>query len=98
MSEIHVVVALYAKAGREDSLRRDLIEVVAPSRREEGCLGYDLFVDVNDPRRFVFAERWASAKAQNKHHTQSEHIRHFQEKGAANVESTELACFLTRVI
>ncbi len=98
MSEIHVVVALYAKAGREESLRRDLIQVVEPSRREEGSLSYDLFVDMNDPRRFVFVERWASAEAQNKHHTQSEHIRHFQEKGASNVESTELACYLTRVI
>ena len=67
MSEIHVVVALYAKAGREESLRRDLIQVVEPSRREEGSLGYDLFVDMNDPRRFVFVERWASADAQNKH-------------------------------
>jgi quinol monooxygenase YgiN len=98
MSEIHVVVSLYAKAGREESLRRDLIQVVEPSRREEGSLGYDLFVDMNDPRRFVFVERWASADAQNRHHTQSEHIRYFQDHGAANVESSELACFLKRVI
>lgn len=97
MSELFIVVSLYAKDGKEAELRRDLISVVEPSRQEEGSLGYDLYVDQNDARRFVFVEHWASTEARNKHHNEGEHIRHFQDHGAANVERTEIACFLNRI-
>jgi hypothetical protein len=60
MSELFIVVALHAKAGKEEELRRDLIAVVEPSRKEEGNLRYELFVDQSDAGRFVFVEHWAS--------------------------------------
>jgi quinol monooxygenase YgiN len=97
MSELFIVVALYAKDGREQTLRRDLFAVVEPSRKENGNLRYELFVDRNDARRFVFVERWVDQHAQQKHHTESEHIRHFHEHGAANVERTEISFQLERI-
>ena len=97
MGELFIVVSLYAKDGKEADLRRDLTNVVEPSRREEGSLRYDLFVDQNDPRRSVFVEHWASTEARDKHHNEGDHIRHFQDHGAANVERTEIACFLNRI-
>ncbi|MGO4740754.1 putative quinol monooxygenase [Bosea sp. 2KB_26] len=97
MSELFIVVALYAKDGKEADLRRDLINVVEPSRREEGNLRYELFADQSEPRRFVFVEHWASREARDKHHNEGDHIRYFHEHGAANVERTEIACFLDRI-
>jgi quinol monooxygenase YgiN len=78
-------------------LRRDLIAVVEPSRKDEGNLRYELFVDRNDPRRFVFVEHWADENAQRKHDSDSEHIRHFKEGGSSNVEKVEIFYQLDRI-
>lgn len=74
MSDFFIVVALYAKPGREAELRSRLQDVVGPSQRDEGSLRYEMFEDQDDPRRFVFFEHWASPEAQHKHHTQTPHI------------------------
>lgn len=97
MSEFSIVVALLAKEGKETELRRDLAALVEQSRKEDGNLRYELFVDQSNPRRFVFVERWASPEARNKHHTQSDHIRDFHAHGVGNVETTEVAYFLDQV-
>lgn len=97
MPERYVVVGLRAKKGKAEELRRDLAAVVDPSRKEEGSLRYELFVDESDPELFVFVEQWASAELQDRHHSEGVHIRHFQEHGAVNVEKTEFVHMLTRV-
>ena len=97
MSELFIVVALRAKQGKEDELRRDLIAVVEPSRKEDGGLGYDLFVDQGDPGRFVFVEHWSSREARDKHHNEGPHIRHFESTGGKNIASYELVTFLDRI-
>ena len=98
MSDFFIGVSLYAKEGREDELRANLIAVVEPSRQDEGNLRYELFTDQNDPRRFIFLEHWASPEAQNRHHTQTEHIRHFEQDGGASaVEKYEYAYTLKRI-
>lgn len=97
MSEVHVVAILYAKEGREDALRSDLIMVTQKSALEQGNLRYELFTDANDGRRFVLVEHWSDAEAQDKHHTQSDHIAHFHAHGEANVERREVVHFLDRI-
>lgn len=78
MNDFHIVAILYAKAGREAELRDKLSPVVEASRRDAGNLRYDLFVDRDDRRRFVFVEHWASLADQQRHHSETEHIRRFQ--------------------
>lgn len=97
MSDLFVIVILNAKTGRESALRRDLVAVAEPSRRDDGNLRYEVFVDQNDPGRFVFVEHWADLAAQNKHHTESPHIRHFQDHGSANVDKIEVFYKLDRI-
>lgn len=46
---------------------------IAPTLQEDGCLRYDLFVDITDPGKFTFIEEWASLAALEKH-GQSPHI------------------------
>ena len=97
MSELFIVVSLKAKKGKEEDLRRDLIAVVEPSRKEKGNLRYELFVDQGDPGRFVFVEHWATAEDQQKHHTEGPHIQYFHAHGVSNVERTEFTHMLSRV-
>ncbi|MCE2754293.1 MAG: antibiotic biosynthesis monooxygenase [Pirellula sp.] len=76
MSEqkVDVVAHLNAKPGCEDQLRRVLESFVGPTRQEDGCIRYDLFVDLDHPNRFTFIEEWASRDALEKH-GQSAHIQ-----------------------
>jgi quinol monooxygenase YgiN len=89
MTDFFIVAVLYSKQGKEKQLRADLTAVVEPSRRDEGNLGYDLFVDQSDGRRFVFVEHWQDSASQEKHHNETNHIRHFQAHGSSAVEKIE---------
>ncbi|VDA19537.1 hypothetical protein BANRA_03158 [Acinetobacter baumannii] len=80
MSAVYLVVGLRAKPEKIDQVRSDLIEVVAPSRKESGCITYELFQDQNDPSLFIFYEHWASEKDQEHHHNFGPHIQNFQKK------------------
>lgn len=90
MDDLFILAVLYAKQGQEAQLRADLTALVEPSRKDEGNLRYELFVDQNDPRRFVFVEHWANAAAREKHHTESRHIVHFHAHGVGAVEKSEV--------
>jgi hypothetical protein len=57
-----------------------------------------LFVGLEDPRRLVFIEHWASPDAQELHHTHPAQVRRFQEDGMDAVERFELLAKLNRVV
>lgn len=97
MSELLMVVGLKAKAGKEDQLRRDLSDLVEPSRKEDGNLRYELLEDQNESGLFVFVEEWSSVEARNKHHEHGPHILNFHVNGVSNVETTKFAHVLKRV-
>ena len=71
--KVDVVAHIHAKPGREIELRSVLESFVTPTLREEGCIRYDLFVDVDDPTKFTFIEEWGSREALVTH-GQSAHI------------------------
>jgi quinol monooxygenase YgiN len=71
--KIDVIAHIHSKPGRQQELRSVLESFVAPTRLEEGCLRYDLFVDLDDPTKFTFIEEWSSREALQKH-SQSAHI------------------------
>lgn len=91
MSDFYVLVALYAKAGREEELRKKLMPLADASRRDEGNLRYEFFGDQDDPRRFIFVEHWDSPESQRKHHTQTAHVRRFEEEKGDLVEKVEIS-------
>tara|TARA_E500000318_G_scaffold101690_1_gene105357 strand:+ start:3357 stop:3653 length:297 start_codon:yes stop_codon:yes gene_type:complete len=98
VSKLFIVVGLKAKAGTENVLRQDLSTLVEPSRNEDGNVRYELFEDQDDPGHFVFVEEWSSIDAQARHHEHAPHIAHFHANGARNVEKTEFAHMLKRVV
>jgi quinol monooxygenase YgiN len=55
-----VVAEMRAQTGREEALREALLTLVERTRKEEGCVQYNLHVQVQDPGHFVFYEIWAS--------------------------------------
>ena len=55
-----VVAQFKAKPGKESSVRRELLSLVAPSRKDAGCLNYDLHQALNNSALFLFHENWVS--------------------------------------
>jgi quinol monooxygenase YgiN len=77
MAELLTVVAeMAAKPGKEDDLRRALTALIEPTRKEEGCVQYDLHVATDSPGRFVFYENWTSRELLDRH-LASPHLKAF---------------------
>lgn len=89
MAEIAVVAISVAKPGYEEQLREALEGIVGPTRNEEGALQYDLHRDVQEPRRFVFIERWESQDALAAH-AKSAHIQAYKKVAADWIEHAEI--------
>ena len=47
--QITIVARFKAKPGMEDRIEQALLNVVAPSRAESGCISYDVHRSVDDP-------------------------------------------------
>ena len=60
---ITVIACIRAKEGKEPQVREALLKLLAPTRREAGCINYDLHLSPDDPGLFLFHENWRSREA-----------------------------------
>jgi len=65
--EQDVFVRLRARKGEESGVEEALREVAGPSREEGGCLSFEMFRGVRDPRLFYIHSRWADEAAFQRH-------------------------------
>ena len=72
-SAVTLTVLLRAREGQEALLEAELRALVAPTRREEGCITYDLHRAAEIPGLFFLHEVWASRE----HHTRHTKTPHF---------------------
>ena len=64
---ITVVVNIKVKPGLDARAREVLLNAVAPTRAEAGCLNYELHQSASDPTEFLFYENRASEDALKAH-------------------------------
>src|ERR1017187_251557 len=62
-----VVAQIKAKPGKEGQVRQELLSLVAPSRKDAGCLNYDLHQALDNPALFLFHENWTSKALLDQH-------------------------------
>lgn len=55
-----VIAQVKAQPGKEAEVRELLLSLVAPSRKDAGCLNYDLHQATENPTMFLFHENWTS--------------------------------------
>jgi len=70
---LRVVARLTAKPGMARELETVLSGLVAPTRREAGCISYVLHVNEENPGEFVFIEEWKDG-ASLEAHFRTDHI------------------------
>ena len=67
------LVILRSREGQELLLEAELRALIGPSRKEEGCLSFDLHGSLDQPGSYLLHEVWASRDA----HTEHTHTPHF---------------------
>ncbi|HSK75083.1 MAG TPA: putative quinol monooxygenase, partial [Thermoanaerobaculia bacterium] len=70
---VHVLALFVAAPGREADLERALSAMVEPTRKEAGCIRYDLTRALDGSGDFAFIEEWETAESLDAH-GRSEHI------------------------
>lgn len=85
MSKLTIVARVVAKKDAIERVKGEGLKLVAPTRKEEGCLGYVLHQDNENPAVFVFYENWKSAEDLDKHMN----TPHFKSFAAAVGDITE---------
>ena len=63
-----------AKQGQEDAVKEALLALVEPTRKEPGCLVYNLHQSKSDPTQFMFYEQWVGKEALDAH-SKTPHMR-----------------------
>ena len=64
---LHVVARVLARPEKAAEAAILLQGLVAPTRREPGCLRYELLRNAEDPADFTFVEEWRDAAAREAH-------------------------------
>lgn len=64
---LHVVAHIRVESGHEDAGRAVLTALLEPTRREPGCIRYELLQNSSDPGDFTFVEEWESDAALDAH-------------------------------
>ncbi len=62
-----LVATVKAKPGEEDAVKQVLMALVEPTRKEPGCLCYNLHQSTADKTEFMFYEQWANKDALTAH-------------------------------
>lgn len=58
--ELTLIAQLHAKPGHEEELGRRLLQLVEPSRKEAGCINYDVHRSNDEPALWMMYENWRS--------------------------------------
>lgn len=64
---IIVIARVKARAEARETLITAAKTCIAETRKEAGCVSYDMHESVTDPGRFVFVEQWADRAALDAH-------------------------------
>ena len=73
---VTVVAEMKAKAGKTEELKEVLKGLLDPTRKEEGCINYDMHQSADEPDKFLFYENWVD-KATLDRHLATPHLKDF---------------------
>ncbi len=72
-NSLRVVARIKARSDKVNAVRELLSGLIAPTRKEFGCVTYQLLQNRNDPTDFTFVEEWQS-DSEFDAHLSSDHI------------------------
>jgi quinol monooxygenase YgiN len=76
MPKLNVVAKVVAKEDSVENVKDELLKLIAPTRKEDGCIAYNLHQDNEDPAVFIFYETWESP-ACLENHMNTDHFKSY---------------------
>ena len=77
---IYVIAELSIKPGSVEKATAAARKAVAETVKEDGCIFYQMHLNISDPTKLIVVERWASREALDAHmHTP--HLKAWREAG-----------------
>lgn len=76
---LRVVARIQAQPGKIMEVREALLALIEPTRKEAGCITYQLLQNRDDPSDFTFVEEWTSDACLDAHAV-SDHLREARSK------------------
>jgi len=67
MLKLTVVAKIVAKKESIESVKNEMLKLIEPTRKEQGCIEYNLHQDNEDPSVLVFYETWENRACLDKH-------------------------------
>jgi len=58
MANLTIIARIEAKTDRIDLVKSELLKLIEPTLKEDGCIQYDLHQDNENPAVFLFCENW----------------------------------------
>jgi quinol monooxygenase YgiN len=89
MENIILVATISSAKGSEDKMHHLLQQLVVESRKESGCIRYDLHLSIEKPNVFVMYEIWQDQSALDDH-MQSVHFTSYKKNSQTILESLEV--------
>ncbi|MHB8502324.1 MAG: putative quinol monooxygenase [Candidatus Acidiferrales bacterium] len=86
---VTLIVQLRPREGQETLLQAELRALIGPTRKEDGCLVYDLHRSVEATSAFLLHEVWASREAHSRH-TNTPHFLRWNARKDALLASRDL--------
>ena len=92
MHNISAVAKIKAKKDFVNTVLKELLTLVEPTRKEKGCISYDLHRDNDDDSVFVFYEVWKNSDCLAKHIKSKHFVKCFEiiESHIENVSINQL--------
>ena len=86
---IHLIATLRIKEGALPAVLEAARPCIEATRREEGCLHYDLHQSLTEPEKLVFVEKWENRKALADHFREP-HLIAFRKAAEPQFTSREI--------
>jgi quinol monooxygenase YgiN len=86
---VTLIVHLRPRDGQDMILEAELRALLGPTRKEDGCLTYDLHRSADAPSAFLLHEVWASREAHTRH-TNTPHFLRWNARKDALLSSREI--------
>jgi len=64
---VRVVARIVASPEKVEAVKAVLLELIEPSRQDQGCIKYELLQNQSEPTDFTFVEEWTSDDALDAH-------------------------------
>ncbi len=74
--KLTIVARIEAKTEKMEVVKAELLKLIEPTRKEQGCIQYDLHQDNDNPGIFLFYENWTSRELWQAH-MNSDHLKAF---------------------